>query len=102
MQNSSKMVLIGKLENFAKKERIYATRYVGMKLYMITFNKKDPLFVINLEDHRNPKIVGRYWMLGYSNYLHPVTNNVLLGFGKQANASGKDQWLKIALFDVSG
>ena len=68
---------------------------------MITFDITDPLFVIDFSDHFNPKINGHYWMYGYSNYLHPVTKDVIIGFGKQADAQGRDQYLKIALFNVS-
>jgi len=36
----------GVLTNIAPTERIYAARYVGIRLYLITFNRVDPFFVI--------------------------------------------------------
>ncbi|NJK77745.1 MAG: copper amine oxidase, partial [Nanoarchaeota archaeon] len=47
--------IIGKLEKIAPEERIYSARFMGDKLYLVTFKQVDPFFVIDL-----PQILQRY------------------------------------------
>ena len=68
---------------------------------MVTFRQVDPLFVIDLADPYAPKILGQLKIPGYSNYIHPVDENHILGFGKDATGDGLYQGMKMALFDVS-
>lgn len=111
------MKTIGSLENIAKGEQIYSTRFIGDRCYMVTFRLTDPLFTIDLSVPEKPIIMGELKIPGYSNYLHPYDENHLIGFGKdaaiytsekQTNAdqfwnggSAFYQGLKLALFDVS-
>jgi inhibitor of cysteine peptidase len=99
------MTTIGKLEYIAPDERIYSTRFVGDRLYMVTFKRIDPFFVIDLSDPENPGILGELKIPGYSDYLHPYDANHIIGIGKETE--GND-WggvsvagLKLALFDVT-
>jgi inhibitor of cysteine peptidase len=95
---------IGSIEGIAPGERIYSTRFLGDKLYMVTFKTVDPFFVIDLSIPTNPKILGELKIPGYSDYLHPYDENHVIGFGKNAEAVGinavRPTGLKIALFDV--
>jgi len=94
----------GKLEGIAPGERIYSVRFMGKRAYVVTFQKVDPLFVIDLAKPAAPAILGALKIPGYSEYLHPYDENHIIGFGKEAVAD-KDmafyQGMKIALFDVS-
>jgi len=96
---------IGKLKNIAEDEKIYSTRFIGDKLFMVTFKQIDPLFVIDLENPKNPKILGKLKIPGYSTYLHPMDENHLIGIGHDTKES---EWggiindgVKISLFDIS-
>ena len=75
------------------------------RAYMVTFKKVDPLFVIDVEDARNPKVLGYLKITGYSDYLHIYDKDHIIGVGKEASGGGEDfsyyQGLKISLFDVS-
>jgi inhibitor of cysteine peptidase len=51
------------------------------KLFLVTFKQIDPLFVIDLADQKNPKIIGELKIPGYSRYLHPYDENHLIGLG---------------------
>lgn len=91
-------------------ESLYGTRFVGDRLYAVTFRVVDPLYVVDLSDPADPKIAGALELPGFSEYLHPIGNGLLLGFGKDAvpafdfgdGAAGAwYQGLKVALFDVS-
>lgn len=108
------MKLTGKIEDIAPGERIYSVRFMGDRGYMVTFKKVDPLFVIDLDDPKEPKVLGALKIPGYSDYLHPYDENHIIGFGKdtvelsQKDGQGKEirtmafyQGMKIALFDVS-
>ena len=99
------MKTIGTLEHIAPDERIYAARFVGDRLYLVTFKRIDPLFVIDLSDPNHPGILGKLKIPGYSDYLHPYDADHIIGIGKETDENG---WggvsvggLKLALFDVS-
>ncbi|MBR1445291.1 MAG: beta-propeller domain-containing protein [Firmicutes bacterium] len=73
---------VSELTGIAPEERIYSTRFVGNRAYMVTFVETDPLFVIDLSDIKEPKILGELKIPGFSNYLHPYDSNHLIGFGR--------------------
>ena len=100
------LTVVGKLEGIGQGENLHAVRFMGDRGYMVTFIKTDPLFVIDLSQPKNPRILGELTMPGYSDYLHPYDSNHLIGVGKDAvgSAQGNFAWyqgLKLALFDVS-
>jgi inhibitor of cysteine peptidase len=97
--------VIGSVEGLAKEERIYSVRFMQDRAYMVTFKQTDPLFVIDLKNPRDPKVLGELKIPGFSNYLHPYDNNTLIGIGKDTY---ENEWggvrtggLKLSLFDVS-
>jgi inhibitor of cysteine peptidase len=99
------MEQIGELEQLAEDERIYSTRFMGERLYMVTFKRVDPLFVIDLENPRRPLVLGELKIPGFSDYLHPMGEGYLIGVGKETK---ENEWggvslkgVKVALFDVT-
>jgi uncharacterized secreted protein with C-terminal beta-propeller domain len=105
------MKISGSVEDLAAGEKIYSVRFMGKKGYIVTFKKTDPLFTFDLSDPKNPKKVGELKIPGYSDYLHPISENLIIGVGKNAldavDSFGDNQgfaWyqgLKLGLFDVS-
>lgn len=98
--------IIGEEEGLAPGEKIYSARFMGGRVYLVTFKKVDPLFVIDLSNPRDPEVIGKLKIPGYSDYLHPYDSNHIIGIGKEAIEAeeGDFAWyqgLKIALFDVS-
>ncbi|WP_316569276.1 beta-propeller domain-containing protein [Neobacillus sp. YIM B06451] len=101
----------GKLESLARGERIYSARFMGDRIYMVTFKETDPLFVIEASNPAKPKVLGELKIPGFSNYLHPYDENHLIGFGhdtkivtaKEAGAQPiiLTDGVKISMFDVS-
>ena len=98
----------------AKGETMYSSRFIGNKAYLVTYKTMDPLFVIDLSNETNPKVLGELKIPGYSTYLHPYDENHLIGIGMETeeifnrNVSGKVipttariTGMKMALFDVS-
>ena len=108
------MQKIGQTENLAVGEKMYSSRFLGDKVYLVTYKTTDPLFVIDLSNPTNPKVLGELKIPGYSTYLHPYDENHIIGIGMQTeekinrNSSGKVisttamiTGMKMALFDVS-
>jgi uncharacterized secreted protein with C-terminal beta-propeller domain len=93
--------ITGSVDDLAKGERIYSTRFMGDRAYMVTFRQVDPLFVIDLSDPENPEVLGQLKVTGFSSYLHPYDENHIIGVGKEATEEGRVQGVKIAIFDVS-
>jgi uncharacterized secreted protein with C-terminal beta-propeller domain len=103
MDNDLKIA--GKLEKIAQDEKIYSTRFIGNRLYMVTFKRMDPLFVIDLSNPNKPEILGQLKIPGFSDYLHPYDENHIIGVGKE---TAENEWggvsikgMKLSLFDVS-
>ena len=93
-------------------EDIYAVRFFEDKAYIVTFERIDPLYVIDLTDVTAPSIQGELEIPGFSSYLHPMENGLLLGVGQQVNGgelptTGDEplntpvvEGMKVSLFDV--
>jgi len=100
-----KMDLVGSVEGLAEGERIYSVRYFGDTAYVVTFRETDPLFAIDLSDPKHPTVLGQLKIPGFSEYLHPAGDGLLIGVGQNTmtNAYGGvlTDGLKFSLFDVS-
>ncbi|MBT3046962.1 MAG: beta-propeller domain-containing protein [Candidatus Thiodiazotropha sp.] len=111
--NGGRLEEAGRLDNLGRPgELLYASRFLGDRGYLVTFKKVDPLYVLDLSDPENPVSLGELEVSGYSEYLHPVGENFLLGIGKEAiddeASTDRDglgfawyQGLKVSLFDVT-
>ncbi|MDD1717627.1 MAG: beta-propeller domain-containing protein, partial [Methanoregulaceae archaeon] len=102
---NGQMDTIGMLTHIAEQESIYSTRFIGDRLYMVTFRRIDPFFVIDLSTPESPKILGKLKVPGFSDYLHPYDATHIIGIGKE---TASNDWggvsvsgVKMALFDVS-
>lgn len=91
---------VGELRGIAPGEDIYAARFMGDTAYLVTFYQTDPLFVLDLSDPASPGVTGELKIPGFSNYLHPYAENLLIGIGTAGDENGATGQLKISLFDV--
>jgi hypothetical protein len=91
-------------------EQIYATRFIGNKAYLVTFRSTDPLYIIDMNNPADPFVVGELQIDGYSDYLHPIGDQFILGIGKDAITSNDGigdvrgawyQGVKLSLIDIS-
>jgi len=103
-----KLSEIGKLEKIGGDESLKSVRFMGDKAYVVTFEKTDPLFVIDISNGEEPKILGKLELPGYSTYLHPYDENTLIGIGKEVKIERRyygevevNVGVKVSLFDVS-
>ena len=94
--------LTGCIENLAPDEHIKSARLMGKVGYFVTFRQTDPLFSVDLSDPANPKVLGELKIPGFSTYLHPYGEGLLLGIGYDADeTTGWTQGVKLSMFDVS-
>lgn len=96
--------IVGGIDNVAPDESIFSARFMGDRLYLVTFQQIDPFFVIDLSTD-DPKILGELKIPGFSNYLHPFDDSHIIGLGRDTKdlGNGRVQQLgvKVALFDVA-
>ncbi|SMF52119.1 beta-propeller domain-containing protein [Pseudobacteriovorax antillogorgiicola] len=97
--------ILGSVINFGKpREDIRAVRYIDDKAYIVTFEKTDPLYTINLADRLAPRVEDALEIPGFSMYMHPIGEQYLVGVGFEAIDQGSFslfQGIKVSLFDIS-
>lgn len=93
--------LLGELTQIAPGESVYAARYVDDLLFFVTYRKTDQLFVADISDSSNPKILGELNITGYSDYLHVFDDDHILGIGYETNENNYNLGVKLCMFDVS-
>ena len=77
--------VVGSVDGIGKGETIQAVRFLGDRAYVVTFRMVDPLFSIDLADPENPQVTGELKVPGFSTYLHPISEEMLVGFGRDAD-----------------
>ncbi|MGI9584305.1 MAG: beta-propeller domain-containing protein [Acidimicrobiia bacterium] len=97
----TELTQIGSVDGLGKNERVYAVRFIQDKGYVVTFRQVDPLYVVDLSDPNDPTVTGELKINGYSAYLHPIGEDLLLGVGQDATSEGRIQGTQVSVFDVS-
>ena len=97
--------LYSSIKNIWETEKFQSSRFIWDKLFLVTFKQIDPLFVIDLADQKNPKIIGELKIPGYSKYLHPYDENHLIGLGFDTYENKwwwtSNGWIKVDLYEVN-
>ena len=60
-----------------------------------------PLFSVDLSDPYNPKIIGTLKIPGFSEYLHPYGDGLLLGIGEEVDEKGVESNQEMCIRDRS-
>lgn len=99
------LTVLGAVENIASGERLYSARFLGDRGYLVTFRRIDPLFVLDLSNPAAPTITGELKIPGYSDYLHAISANLLLGVGRSVRefrgGGIAPNAMQVSLFDVA-
>ncbi len=94
------MKVVGGVEGIAPGEQIYAVRFLGEWCYLVTFRRIDPFFVIDVSKPESPRVLGWLKIPGYSSYLHPYGEKMIIGVGMEVK-DNRPAGVKVSLFDVS-
>ncbi len=97
----SKLVTIGRVRGLGTNEQIQSVRWLGPLAVIVTFRQIDPLYTVDLSDPTNPTVLGALKIPGFSSYLHPIGNGMLVGIGQDATNSGRTKGGQAAVFDIS-
>ncbi len=100
-ERGARLQPLGRVGGLGRGERIYAVRFAGDKGYVVTFKQVDPLYTLDLSSTSNPRVLGELKIQGFSSYLHPISDDLLLGVGQDATAQGRTLGTQLSLFDVS-
>lgn len=92
---NSNLKIIGSVQDLGLGERIYSARFIKDRGYLVTFREIDPFYILDLSDPHRPEMKGELKIPGYSSYLHSISQDRILGIGKDGSK------VKISLFDVS-
>ena len=92
------MSLVHELDGIAPGESITSARFAGDIAYLVTFERVDPFFVVDMSDR--PVVLGELKLPGFSTYLHPY-GDFVIGVGVDGDEFGNVWGAKVALFDVS-
>lgn len=99
---NSNMKEVGSITGLAEGEQVYSARLLGDTGYFVTYEQTDPLFSVDLSDPKNPKIIGKLKIPGFSEYLHFYGENLLLGIGMDVDEDGfTTNGVKLSMFDIS-
>lgn len=94
-RESEELVEIGRLDKLGKNEELKGVRWFDDLAVLVTYREVDPLFTIDLANPARPRLIGKLKIPGYSDYLHPLGDNEMLGIGYEGGSA------QIALFDTS-
>jgi uncharacterized secreted protein with C-terminal beta-propeller domain len=100
-QREGELAQVGRVGGLGKGERVYAVRFAGDVGYVVTFRQIDPLYTLDLADPDRPRVLGELKIPGYSAYLHPIGEDLLIGIGQDVTDEGRPAGTQLSLFDVS-
>ncbi len=92
---------VGQVGGLGKGEQIFSVRFLGNTAYVVTFRQTDPLYTVDLSSPTDPSVLGELKIPGVSNYLHPISDGVLLGVGQDGDETGRTTGAQVSLFNVA-
>jgi uncharacterized secreted protein with C-terminal beta-propeller domain len=98
-ERGGSLVETGRVGGLGRTEQIRAVRYFGDIAAVVTFRQTDPLYLLDLSGQ--PKVLGELKVPGFSTYLHPIGDGLLLGIGQDADESGMVTGMQASVFDIS-
>ena len=101
-QQGESLVEVGSLGGLAPQEDLYSVRFVGSRAYFVTFQRTDPLFVVDLSSPTDPTLLGELHVPGFSDHIQPLDEHHLLTIGRDADElTGFFKGMQVSIFDVT-
>ena len=93
--------VVGSVRGLGPDEEIKSVRWFDDLAVVVTFRQVDPLYTVDLSDPADPRPLGELKIPGFSEYLHPIGDDRLLGLGVDATDQGRVTGGQASLFDIS-
>ena len=100
-ERDGRLVELGRVDRLGVNEEIKSVRWFDDLAFVVTFRQTDPLYAIDLSDPAHPRRLGALKIPGFSDYLHPIGDDLLLGIGTDASLDGSVRGGQVAVFDIS-
>ena len=100
-ESEGRLRVVGTVKGLGPGEQIQSVRWLGDLAVLVTFRQVDPLYTVDLSDPTDPRVLGALKIRGFSAYLHPVGDDLLLGLGRNATKRGVDLGGQAAVFDLT-
>jgi hypothetical protein len=100
-EEDGELVPLGRVDKLGINEQIMSARWFDDLAILVTFRQVDPLYAIDLSDPAHPKAIGSLKIPGYSDYLHPIGKDRILGLGVDADSRGRTRGGQVAVFDLA-
>lgn len=99
-QTGDTLRVVGSVGGLGRGEQIESVRWFDDLAVVVTFRQTDPLYTIDLSSPRSPTLLGALKIRGFSAYLHPVGDDLVLGLGQDATRQGLSLGGQVATFDL--
>ena len=100
-EQDGRLVERGRVDKLGIDEEIKSVRWFDDLALVVTFREMDPLYAIDLSQPSEPKLLGELKIPGFSQYLHPLGPERMIGIGQAAEPDGTTTGAQAALFNVS-
>jgi len=100
-EKDGRLVELGRVDRLGVNEQIKSVRWFDDLAIVVTFRQTDPLYAIDLSDPARPRRLGALKIPGFSEYLHPIGDDRLIGIGTSASLDGVTRGGQAAVFDLS-
>jgi hypothetical protein len=101
VERDGRLVRVGRVDGLGPREHIQSVRWLGDLAVVVTFRQVDPLYTLDLSDPSAPRVLGALKIPGFSGYLHPLGDDLLLGLGEHATRRGRSLGAQAAVFDLT-
>jgi beta propeller domain-containing protein len=92
--------VLGQVDGIGVGEQVKAVRWFDDLAAIVTYRQTDPLYLVELSHPTQPRVAGEPRIPGFSEYLHPIGDRLLLGLGRAGTEAGPTAGLGIASFDI--
>ncbi len=100
-EDGAKLRIIGSVGGLGEDEQVHAVRWFDDVAIVVTFRQVDPLYTVDLTDPTKPAVTGELKIPGFSEYLHPLGGDMVLGVGQDATVFGGQRGAQLSTFDIA-
>ena len=100
-EDGDELLEVGRLDKLGVNEEIQSMRWFDSLAVMVTYRQVDPLYAIDLDSPDEPRLLGRLKIPGFSDYLHPIGPERIIGMGVGPSQSDGGFGAQAGLFNLA-